>query len=157
MSGRFQPDNGADSAQSLADAIAHEHRFGLILGPDGHGQIYGNYEGYVRRCGGMGSDGCGEYALDFVTFQERRKAQQLADAIALVETEDQLFNEVMAGFDRAIQDPEALQRLKDAGFIVPACIACSERALPNNLYCAGHDRLGTYTDHERLGGIAANE
>jgi hypothetical protein len=45
---------------------------------------------------------------------------------------------VMAGFDRAIQDPEALQRLKDAGFIVPACIACSERAEPTSVWCRYH-------------------
>jgi hypothetical protein len=117
MSGRFQPDNGADSAQALADAIAltHEHRFGLVLGPDGRGQIYGDYEGYVRRCGGMGSDGCGEYAPDFVTFQERRKAQQLADAIALIES-----------------------RGLSVGSVAPACIACSERAEPTSVWCRYH-------------------
>ena len=66
----------------------HEHRFGLVLGPNGHGMIYGNYEGYVRRCGGMGSGGCGEYAPDFVEWQERRKAEELERARALVAEAD---------------------------------------------------------------------
>jgi hypothetical protein len=73
MSGRFQPDNGADSAQSLADAIALIESRGLSVGS-----------------------------------------------------------------------------------VAPACIACSEPALPANLYCQGHDRLGTYrvTDEKHW---AANE
>jgi hypothetical protein len=60
-------------------------------------------------------------------------AQSLADAIALIES-----------------------RGLSVGSVAPACIACSERALPNNLYCAGHDRLGTYrvTDEKHW---AANE
>jgi hypothetical protein len=33
MSGRFQPDNGADSAQSLADAIAIVEAAGIHVGP----------------------------------------------------------------------------------------------------------------------------
>lgn len=28
----------------------HEHRFDLQLGPDGHGRLFGRYEGYVYRC-----------------------------------------------------------------------------------------------------------
>jgi hypothetical protein len=61
-------------------------------------------------------------------------AQSLADAIALVEA---------AGYT-----------IKTG--ISPSCIACSEPALPNNLYCQGHDRLGTYrvTDEKHW---AANE
>ena len=27
----------------------HEHVFRLVLGPDGHGLIFGNYEGYAHR------------------------------------------------------------------------------------------------------------
>ena len=65
-------------------------------------------------------------------------AQGLADAIALLEN---------AGFYVYPESPA----------IVPKCIACSEPALTGNVYCEGHDRLGTYTDHERSGGIAANE
>jgi hypothetical protein len=63
-------------------------------------------------------------------------AQSLADAIALVES---------LGFTVST----------DRG-IHPACNACSEPALPNNLYCQGHDRLGTYrvTDEKHW---AANE
>jgi hypothetical protein len=45
----------------------HEHRFDLQLGADGRGQLYGNYEGYVKRCK------CGEYAPDYVAYIERRK------------------------------------------------------------------------------------
>lgn len=67
---------------------AHEHVFGLILGADGHGMTYGNYEGYIRRCGGMGSGGCGEYAPDYAAFIERRKAERLAEARQLVAEAD---------------------------------------------------------------------
>lgn len=47
--------------------MKHEHRFDLRLGMDGHGQIYGDFEGYVRQCK------CGEYAPDVLAFIERRK------------------------------------------------------------------------------------
>jgi hypothetical protein len=60
----------------------HEHYFGLMLGPDGHGMLYGDYEGYVRRCK------CGEYAPDFVEWGERRKAEKLAEARRLVAEAD---------------------------------------------------------------------
>jgi hypothetical protein len=53
----------------------HEHRFNLLLGPDGHAMIYGTYEGYVHRCK------CGEYAPDVTAFIERRKAERLAEAL----------------------------------------------------------------------------
>jgi len=36
------------------------------------------------------------------------------------------------------------------------CAACSEPAVDGE-YCRGHARLFEYTDHERSGGIAANE
>ena len=40
----------------------HEHRFDLQLGMDGRGQLYGDFEGYVRRCK------CGEYAPDYAAW-----------------------------------------------------------------------------------------
>lgn len=39
---------------------------------------------------------------------------------------------------------------------LPTCAACSLPAVDNG-YCTGHARLFEYTDHERFGGIAANE
>jgi hypothetical protein len=76
--------------------------------------------------------------------------QDLADAIALVEN---------AGFYvmpiEGSSDHYARSDMVHAS-ITPSCIACSEPALPNNLYCQGHDRLGTYrvTDEKHW---AANE
>jgi hypothetical protein len=68
------------------------------------------------------------------------------------------------GADSAQSLADAIALLENAGFYVypnstaisPSCIACSEPALPNNLYCQGHDRLGTYrvTDEKHW---AANE
>ena len=43
-------------------ADSHEHRFDLQLGPNGHGAIFGNYEGYIRRCK------CGEFADDYLDY-----------------------------------------------------------------------------------------
>jgi hypothetical protein len=40
--------------------------------------------------------------------------------------------------------------------LAPRCAACSLPAVTDG-YCAGHARLFEYTDHERSGGIAANE
>lgn len=65
-------------------------------------------------------------------------AQGLADAIALLEN---------AGFYVYPESPT----------LVPKCIACSEPALSSDVYCKGHARLSEYTDHERYGGIAAND
>ena len=42
------------------------------------------------------------------------------------------------------------------GYFGPTCRACSLPAVTDG-YCAGHARLMEYTDHERSGGIAANE
>jgi hypothetical protein len=60
----------------------HEHNYTLLLGPDGHGMIYGDYEGYIRRCK------CGDYAPDLVAWGERRLAEQLAEARRLVAQAD---------------------------------------------------------------------
>ena len=59
----------------------HEHRFDLQLGPDGHGLIYGAFEGYVRRCK------CGEYAPDVVACIQRRRALKLEEARRLLAEE----------------------------------------------------------------------
>lgn len=39
----------------------------------------------------------------------------------------------------------------------PLCEACELPAQPGDTYCRGHARLMTYTNHERSGGIAAND
>jgi hypothetical protein len=70
--------------------MGHEHRFDLVLGADGHGLTYGNYAGYVRRCGGMGSGGCGEYAPDYVDYLRRRREQKIAEAENLLRAEGRL-------------------------------------------------------------------
>ena len=59
----------------------HEHRFDLQLGPDGHGQLYGNYEGYVHRC-------CGVYAPDVRDWLDRRHKQRVKEARELIAKED---------------------------------------------------------------------
>jgi hypothetical protein len=51
---------------TAADPKTHEHDFRLQLGADGHGQLYGNYEGYLYQCK------CGEYRADFKEWQLRR-------------------------------------------------------------------------------------
>lgn len=55
------------AAECLGDfqpMTEHEHSFRLVLGPDGHGQLFGDYEGYVRQCA------CGENAPDYADFLE---------------------------------------------------------------------------------------
>lgn len=42
----------------------HEHEYRLILGPDGHGLLYGNYDGYVHRCE------CGKYRDDYQAYSD---------------------------------------------------------------------------------------
>ena len=94
MSGRFQPEAGADSAQSLANALA------------------------------------------------------LADSVGYLDR-----------LDLACQDCGATYTASErhrCWAIIPACIACSERSLPDSPYCAGHERLSRYvpTDEKHW---AANE
>jgi hypothetical protein len=70
--------------------MEHEHQFGLILGADGRGMVYGNFEGYVRRCGGMGSGGCGGFAPDYLDYLRRRREQKIAEAENLLRAEGRL-------------------------------------------------------------------
>lgn len=62
--------------------MKHTHDFRLMLGPDGHGMIYGNFEGYVSRCL------CGQYAPDFRAWLRRDYAKRLKAARALVAEAD---------------------------------------------------------------------
>jgi hypothetical protein len=63
--------------------VIHHHEWSLILGADGRGMIYGDYEGYVRSC-----RSCGDFAPDYAAFMERRKAERLAEARRLVAEAD---------------------------------------------------------------------
>ena len=72
----------------------------------------------------------------FQPEQGADSAQGLADAIALLEN---------AGFYVYPEPP-----------IVPKCIACSEPAMTDSVYCAGHDRLMDYEPTDD-GHWAANE
>lgn len=79
--------------------MTHLHSFALQLGPDGHGLLYGNYEGYIRQCK------CGEYAPDYLAWQKRqeRKAQRVAQMAPPSQRRAEAVPSVMAGM-RLIDD-----------------------------------------------------
>ena len=52
------------TAASSEMAEDHEHRYDLVLGMDGRGRLFGNYEGYVHQCK------CGEYREDYLDYLE---------------------------------------------------------------------------------------
>lgn len=119
MSGRFQPEAGADSAQSLADAIATVENAGLVtsmkgrVGLDVERLARADHENKAEKM-----DGC---LTDHNSFEEhmawhRWRVEGLA-----------------AHYDRLTPFQE-----NEAGAILPRCIACSEPADPNSPWCRQH-------------------
>lgn len=55
--------------------MVHEHRFDLVLGPDGQGLLYGNFDGYVRQCK------CGEFSPDYAKWKAAKEAKEQKRAL----------------------------------------------------------------------------
>ena len=78
----------------------HTHHYDLQLGADGRGQIFGDFEGYVRRCR------CGEYDpayTDWLAARRTRLANELYVRVVQPDTIwwDDLTSEMQESWLRA--------------------------------------------------------